>query len=265
MNCTHGHRVADPISAECSTTSDNVLPLRPAECVRRRLRRGEALCFIGQSLNALFVVRVGFLKSLTMFGDGFMQVTGFPMVGEVIGLDGIDAGRYLNEVVALDDAEVFVLPFAQFERWLQVSVYAQRLTVRTMALEIARSQDLLLLLGATRAEQRVALFLLDMSERYSRLGYSRSQFMLRMTRADVGSYLGLKIETVSRMLSRLHQEGVIQVQGKSIALLDFPALWRVSGNSAHNQRPAIDPIVDRNGALMGAKEARTGEFHGLAM
>ena len=98
-----------------------------------------------------------------------------------------------------------------------------------------------------------------------RLGYSRSRFMLRMTREDVGSYLGLKLETVSRMLSHLQQEGVIQVQGKSIALLDFPALWRVSGTSAHHQRSAIDPILDRNGALMVAKEARNEDVRGLAM
>ncbi len=265
MNGANALRVSDPILAERSTASDNVSPLKPATCVRRRVRRGETLCFIGDSLSALFVVRFGFLKSLTMSGDGLTQITGFPMVGDVIGLDGIDAGQHLNEVVALENAEVFVLPFAQYERWLQVSVYAQRLMVRTMAFEIVRSQDLLLLLGASRAEQKVAIFLLDMSERYRRLGYSRSQFMLRMTREDVGSYLGLKLETVSRMLSHLQQEGVIQVQGKSIALLDFPALWRVSGTSADHERSAIDPILDRNGVLMVAKEARTEDVHRLAV
>jgi CRP/FNR family transcriptional regulator len=107
----------------------------------------------------------------------------------------------------------------------------------------------MLMLAATRADERVATFLLDMSARYLRLGYSRSRFALRMTRQDIGSYLGLQLETVSRVLSHFQRDGFIQVQGKEVALLDFPALWRASGHSPDNRRPIIDSLLDAQGNL----------------
>ena len=116
-------------------------------------------------------------------------------------------------------------------------------------LTFTRSHDHMLLLSATRAEQRVAMFLLGLSERYRRLGESRSRFALRMTRQDIGSYLGLQLETVSRLLSHFQREGFIQVQGREIALLDFPALWRLSGHSPDSHRPVIEPILDAEGNL----------------
>ena len=117
------------------------------------------------------------------------------------------------------------------------------------------------MLGSMRAEQRLATFLLDQSERYGRIGYSRTQFRLRMTRQEIGSYLGLKLETVSRLLSRFHQEGSIHVQGKSISLLDINALLQVSGTSANRPRAAIDPILDRDGQLAGSPScARATEY-----
>jgi len=121
--------------------------------------------------------------------------------------------------------------------------------MRTMGYEVSRSHDLMHLLGAAHAAQRVAIFLLDMSSRYGHLGYSPSQFVLRMTRQDIGSYLGLTLETVSRLLAYLQREELIQVQGKSIALLDFPALWQLSGDSPDREKPAVDPILDREGDL----------------
>jgi CRP/FNR family transcriptional regulator len=122
---------------------------------------------------------------------------------------------------------------------------------RAFAREITRSQEQMVLLGVMRAEQRVAAFLLDLSERYGRLGYSRLRFLLRMSRHDIGSYLGLQLETVSRVLSRLHREGLVQVQGKSIALLDLPALRLLVGVSAGRLSPEVDSILDRDGGLPG--------------
>jgi CRP/FNR family transcriptional regulator len=200
----------------------------------------------------LFVVRLGHLKSLTLSEDGLVQVTEFLMAGDVIGLDGIDTGRHQSEVVALDDAEVFVLPFAQCEQWSQASAHAQRLLARTLASKIERGHEHIVMLGTMQADQRLATFLLDLSERYSRLGYSRSQFVLRMTRQDIGSYLGLKLETVSRGLSHLQQQGFIQLQGKSIALLDLSALGRLSGISRDRRRPPVAPILSHEGELLVA-------------
>jgi CRP/FNR family transcriptional regulator len=228
----------------------DVVPLHNGK--RVRVRRGDALCGFGDPFRTLFVVHVGVFKSFTMSDDGLMQVTGFPMAGDVIGMDAIDTGRHQSSTVALEDSEVFAVPFAQCERWTQSSAHAQRLMLRMLAREVARSQELMMMLGCMRAEQRLAAFLLDISERYNRLGYSRTRFLLRMTRQDIGSYLGLKLETISRLLSRFHQEGLIQVQGKSIALLDFDALCRLAGRSPDHARPLPEPIVDREGALLVA-------------
>ena len=235
--------------APLERTTGSVVPLAHPKRLRQRVRRGETLYTAGDAFRVLYVVRVGVMKSFTLSDDGMMQVTGFAMSGDVVGLDGIDSGKQQSSVVALDDCEVFVVPFAQCERWSQESAHAQRLMMRILAREILRSQELMLLLGTMRAEQRLATFLLDLSERYGRLGYSRTQFILRMTRQDIGSYLGLKLETVSRLLSRFQQEGILQVQGKSLALLDVATLWRLSGLSPDHQWPSSDSILDRDGEL----------------
>jgi CRP/FNR family transcriptional regulator len=227
----------------------SVTPLKSAHRLRRPLRRGETLFGAGDPFSTLFVVRQGFFKSLASSANGQVQVTGFPMVGDVLGLDGIDTGYHQCDVVAFDNAEVFVLPFAECEQWARETAHGQRLMRRTLAREITRGHDHMLLLSATRAEQRVAIFLLDTAERHRRLGDSRSRFALRMTRQDIGSYLGLQLETVSRLLSHFQREGFIQVQGREIALLDFPALWRLSGHTPDIHRPMVEPLLDGQGNL----------------
>jgi CRP/FNR family transcriptional regulator, anaerobic regulatory protein len=244
-------RSSTPVTADVPAGA-NVVPLGAPKRSRHRVRRGETLYGIGDPFRSLYVVRVGVLKTFTVSDEGLMQVTGFAMAGDVIGLDGIDTSRHQSSVVALEDCELFVLPFAQCEQWSQESAHGQRLMMRTLAREIVRSQELMIVLGTMRAEQRLATFLLDISERYGRLGYSRAQFLLRMTRQDIGSYLGLKLETVSRLLSRFQQEGFMQVQGKSISLLDFDSLRQLSGFSSERRRPAPDPILDREGELLVA-------------
>jgi CRP/FNR family transcriptional regulator len=241
----------------------NVIALDRLRCERQRLRRGETLVRAGDKFHMLYVIRRGVLKTFATSVDGLIHVTGFPMAGEMVGLSGIGAGIHRNNVVALEDAEMFTLPFARVEHWAQQSGPAQALLMRTLAHEILRSQDLMFMLGAMRAEQRLALFLLDLSVRYQRQGMSRSRFILRMTRQDIGSHLGLQLETVSRSLSRFHCAGYVQVQGKSIALLDFPALWRLSGTSPDNQRTALDPIIDGDGCFQVAAQVQDaiGSYH----
>jgi CRP/FNR family transcriptional regulator, anaerobic regulatory protein len=236
----------------------NLIALDRLKCERHRLRRGETLVCAGDKFHALYVIRRGVLKTFATSADGLIHVTGFPMAGEMVGLNGIGTGVHRNHVVALEDADLFALPFPRVEQWVQQFSHAQALMMRTLAHEILRSQDLMFMLGAMRAEQRLALFLLDLSRRYERMGMSRSRFILRMTRQDIGSHLGLQLETVSRSLSRMHCAGHIQVQGKSIALLDFAALWHLSGASPNNQRAALDPIIDCDGCFRIAVDARDG-------
>ena len=201
----------------------------------------------------LYVVQCGTLKSFVISPNGLIQVTGFQIAGDIVGLDGISTGLHQTDVVALEDAEVFVLPFLQCQQLSQESAYGQRQLMRALAHQITCNRKHMLALGTMRAEQRMAIFLLDLSQRHERLGHSRSQFSLQMTRKDLGSYLGLTLETVSRQLSRLQRECIIQVQGKSLALLDFAALRRLAGVSSDCSSQSVDSIVDRKGNFLVAK------------
>ena len=191
---------------------------------RRRIRRGEALYRAGDPFEAFYAIRLGFLKSSVLSSDGREQVTMFYMSGDIIGFDGLANNVYASDVVALEDTEVCVL---SYKRLHEVSSAVPKLAEhfeRLLSREIIRQNGVLLLLGSMHAEQRIAAFLLNLSQRFEQRGYSRSEFVLRMTRAEIGSYLGLKLETVSRVLSRFTTDNVIIVNQKHVQILDFEAL-----------------------------------------
>jgi CRP/FNR family transcriptional regulator len=153
------------------------------------------------------------------------------MPGETVGLDGIGNDAHECQAIALEDSEVCVLPFDRIEEVARDNAAFQHNVHRYLSREIGRQRTLMLLLGTMRADQRLAAFLLDLSQRYQARGYSSSEFILRMTREEIGSYLGLKLETISRLLSRLQQEGLIQVQGRVVKLLEPTALRQLVGQS----------------------------------
>jgi len=198
---------------------------------RVRLRKGETLYRAGGSFTALYAIRSGSLKTLLLAEDGREQVAGYHMPGEILGLDGVGNQAHECQAIALEDSEVCVLPFDRVEQIARESAAFQHNVHRYLSREIARQRTLMLLLGTMRADQRLAAFLLDLSQRYQARGYSSSEFILRMTREEIGSYLGLKLETISRLLSRLQQEGLIQVQGRVVKLLERPALRQLVGQS----------------------------------
>jgi CRP/FNR family transcriptional regulator len=191
---------------------------------RRRIRRGEHLYHAGDAFRSLYAFRVGFFKTYIDTLDGQSQVTGFPMAGDVVGMDGIASGQHRANVIALDDGEVCVIPYAHFQAVAQHAPAIQTQLHKMMSREIVREQEMLALLGSMRAEPRVAAFLLALSERFAARGYSAVQFHLRMAREEIGSYLGLKLETVSRALSRFQEKGLIKVQLRSITIVDLPGL-----------------------------------------
>jgi CRP/FNR family transcriptional regulator len=191
---------------------------------RRRVKRGDSLFKAGDPFNALYAIRSGFLKTTVLNGDGREQVTGFQMGGELLGLDGIGSGSYNGNAIALEDSEVCVLPFALIEELGREIPAIQRNLHSVLSREIVRDHGVMMLLGSMRAEERLATFLLNLSRRFVRRGYSASDFHLRMTREEIGSYLGLKLETVSRLFSRFQGEGLIQIQGRAVKLLDPIAL-----------------------------------------
>jgi len=194
---------------------------------RRRVKRGEVLFNGGAEFNAVYAIRSGFFKSSVLDGEGREQVTGFFMGGELIGLDGLGSGSYNATVIALEDSEVCVLPYALVEQMAQEIPALQRHLHTVLAREIVRDLGVMLLLGSMRAEERLATFLLNLSKRFLRRGYSASDFHLRMTREELGSYLGLKLETVSRLFSQFQAERLIDVQQKHVRILDIPGLERL--------------------------------------
>ena len=189
---------------------------------RRKVKRGEALYRSGSEFDALYAVRTGFFKSRVVLEDGRDQVTGFHMGGEILGMDGIGAGSHTTDVIALEDSEVCVIPYSHLEQ-----PDLQRQLHKVMSRELVRDQGVMMLLGTMRAEERLAAFLLNLSTRFLARGYSQSEFHLRMTRDEIGSYLGLSLETVSRLFSRFGDDGLIAVQQKHIRILDIPGLKAV--------------------------------------
>ena len=189
-----------------------------------RLHRGDALYRKGSRFHALFAIRNGSCKSVLLTRDGNEQVAGYHIAGEIIGIDGIGTGTYECQTSALEDMDVCRLAFDQVERLAQLSTPFRRNLHRLMSLECVRVQTLMVVLGTMRAEQRLAVFLLDLSQRYRARGFSSCEFVLRMTREEIGSYLGIALETVSRLFSRFQREGLIQVQGRTVKLLDKVAM-----------------------------------------
>ena len=186
----------------------------------RRLKKGEYLFRAGEPFSSLYAIRTGFFKTTVASQDGRDQVTGFFMSGELIGMDGICSHVHSCDAVALEDSEVCELPFAHMENLGQRIPSLQTHFFRLMSREIVRDQGVMLLLGNMRAEERLAAFLLNLSNRLYSRGFAANDFILRMSREEIGSYLGLKLETVSRTLSKFHHEGLILVEHKHIQILE---------------------------------------------
>lgn len=194
---------------------------------RVRLRKGDVLFRAGDRFGGLYAIRLGSCKTVTTTDDGTEQVSGYHMQGEIMGVEGFGNDAHTCTAFALEDAEVCVLPIERIEKLAHEDVSFQRRIYKLLSSAIVRERRVTLMVGTMRAEQRLASFLLDLSGRYQARGYSASEFVLRMTREEVGSHLGLKLETVSRLLSRFAEEGLILVSGRVIRLLDRVALLQL--------------------------------------
>jgi len=191
---------------------------------RRKIPRGENLFRNGEKFNALYAIRTGFFKTCVSSEDGRDQVTGFQMAGEIIGLDGIVSDHHTCDAVALEDAEVCVMTYDRIEELSREINALQRHVHKIMSREIVREHGVMLLLGSMRAEERLAAFLLNLVQRLHARGFSQSELVLRMTREEIGSYLGLKLETVSRTFSKFAEDGIIEVKQRHVRILNTEAL-----------------------------------------
>jgi len=195
---------------------------------RRKVARDEFLYRIGDRFTALYAVRVGHFKTYQENLDGDRQITGFQMPGELLGMDAISTERHQCDAVALQDSEVCEIPFARLEQLFGQMPLLLRHFHRMMSHEITSEQNVIMLLGNMRAEQRFAAFLVNLSSRYAARGYSPTRFQLRMTRQDVGNYLGLTIESISRLISRFRKQGLLAVEQRDVEVVDLAALKKLA-------------------------------------
>jgi len=230
-----------PESTHCSTCmlSSLCLPIgmSPNEIVkldvlvkeRIRLAKGAALFYLGDQTDAVYAIRSGSLKTQLEDSAGQVQITGFLLPGEIVGMDGLLEHRQLSHALALEDSEVCVIRLDDMDRLCEHLPVLQPQFRRLMSKEIQRSHQLVMSMGVLRSEQRLAAFLLNLSQRLSALGYSSTEFLLRMSRDEIGNYLGLTLETVSRLFSRFAREGLIRIRQREVQILDLGALRDLAG------------------------------------
>jgi CRP/FNR family transcriptional regulator len=187
---------------------------------RRKVARGETLFRTGDRFDSVFAVWTGFFKTVITSNQGRDQVMGFQMGGELIGLGGIGTGRHDVDAVALEDSQVCVIPFSELEILSNEVPSLQRQFHKVMSHEIAKDHDVMLLLGSMHAEERVAAFLLNLMHRLEARGFSSSSVLLRMSREEIGNFLGLKLETVSRTFSKFQANGLMFVRQRQIQITD---------------------------------------------
>jgi CRP/FNR family transcriptional regulator len=194
---------------------------------RHQVKQGQHLFSSGDPFTSLYAIRTGFFKTCISNEDGREQVTGFQMAGEIIGLDGIVSDHHSCNAVALEDAEVCVMPFANVENLSRELPALQRHVHKIMSREIVRENGMMMMLGNMRAEERLAAFLLNLVQRLHARGFSQSELILRMTREEIGSYLGLKLETISRTFSKFSEEGIIEVKQRYVKIINPDALKKI--------------------------------------
>jgi CRP/FNR family transcriptional regulator, anaerobic regulatory protein len=204
---------------------------RALVCGHKRLERGEILYRQGDPLRSLYPVKAGSFKLSAGTDNGDLQVMGFYMRGDVMGLDALATRTHGSTATAMECSEVCIVHFDSFEKLCMTSRPLQQHLNRLMGLEIAAEQTMMLVLGSMSAEERVASFLLSISARLLARGYSAIDFNLRMTREEIGSYLGMKLETVSRALSGMQARRLLDVEGKHLRILDIPGLEREVGRT----------------------------------
>jgi CRP/FNR family transcriptional regulator len=204
---------------------------------RHRLKKGQFLYRLGDPLRALYAIREGSMKTTGLMEDGRVQVTGFHLPGELLGIDAISNDKHPCSAEALEPTDICEIPYQALEGLALKVPGLQHQLLRLMSREIARDQQMLMTLGRMAAEERVASCLLSFSQRHERLGRDATHFRLSMSRQDLGDYLGLALETVSRLLSRLHEEGLIEVSGRHITIRN-PGGLKTLGGACDMERSA---------------------------
>ncbi|SEQ15799.1 CRP/FNR family transcriptional regulator, anaerobic regulatory protein [Pseudomonas sp. NFACC02] len=204
---------------------------------RIKVKKGAALYHAGDPLRSLYAVRFGFFKTTIISEDGREQLTGFQMAGEMLGIDAISDDRHVCDAIALEDSEVCPIQFSELEKLSRELPSLQHNLNRILSQEIVRDHEMLLLMGNLNAEERMAAFLLNLSNRMKHRGYSPTAFVLRMTREDIGSYLGLRLETICRAIAYLRDNAIVRVSGRAVEILDLERLKQLINGCTQRAQP----------------------------
>lgn len=196
----------------------------------RPYKKGDHLYRQNDAFKSVYAVRSGSFKSYMLSNNGQGRVTGFFLPGEIIGMDGISSKHYANSTQSLEHSSICEIPFSQLEKLSHQLPNLQHHFFSIMGNEIAKDQQIHTLLSSYTAEERTASFLLGLSARYARVSLSPIRFLLPMTRGDIGGYLGLTVETVSRIFTSLQKKGLVLVNNREIELLDIEALRCIIGS-----------------------------------
>lgn len=188
---------------------------------KKPLHKGDALIQSGDPFSSLYAVRTGSFKSFVTNADGEEQITGFHFPGDIVGFDALRENRHHSYTQALETAMVCELPYETLDEMAMQFPKLRHQIMSFMSAEIKQDHDMMMLLNKRTAEERLMYFIANLSERFEARGFSNKEFHLTMTRNEIGNYLGLTIETISRLLSRFQKEGIIRVEGKLITITDF--------------------------------------------
>ncbi|RRV38154.1 fumarate/nitrate reduction transcriptional regulator Fnr [Pseudomonas sp. o96-267] len=197
----------------------------------RPLKKGEFLFRQGDTFGSVFAVRSGALKTFSLSDGGEEQITGFHLPSELVGLSGVDGERYPVSAQALETTSVCEIPFERLDDLALQLPQLRRHLMRIMSREIRDDQQMMLLLSKKTADERIATFLVNLSARFRARGFSANQFRLAMSRNEIGNYLGLAVETVSRVFTRFQQNKLLEAEGKEVHILDPIELCALAGGN----------------------------------
>ena len=222
------------LSGLCLPLSLNMQAMESLDEIVKRgrpLKKGETLFRQGDAFNSVFAIRSGALRTFSVTDAGEEQITGFHLPSELVGLSGMDTETYPVSAQALETTSVCEIPFERLDELSVLLPQLRRQLMRIMSREIRDDQQMMMLLSKKTADERIATFLINLSARFSARGFSANQFRLPMSRNEIGNYLGLAVETVSRVFTRCQASGLLEAEGKEVRILDSIRLCALAGGN----------------------------------
>ena len=220
----HQREICMPANA----SSDLLNKIDELIVIKRHLKSGDILYHAGSIFQGLYAVKSGFIKIENQYPNGRLHINGFYMMGDIFGFDGIAKNEHIFSSIAIEDSEICLIPFDRIEHMGQEVERLKHHFFKLMSSEIYRNNTMMMLLGSMQAEERLAAFLLNLSKRLKFRGYSQNDLILRMTREEIGNYLGMKIETVSRIFTKFQEQGLLRVHLKNVEILNIEHLQTIS-------------------------------------